>query len=228
VGGRASRGGSPGRVAAQAHSPLSLARFDGLRGLRRWRYYRCSKGCRPHPKAAEIEEAVWTEITRYIRDPELLRKGADAYHEHGLVAWREEMGTKGLALAELDTRIARVWDGFDGGVYTKEQATQRATAYEEKKATLEAEIAVLADRIERGENHEARLRSTMEWAGRLGDPDTMTFEERRQVFDVFGITVVLPAGPEAKLVIRWYGAALVGTQPDQYVRSRKSLIPPAI
>jgi DNA invertase Pin-like site-specific DNA recombinase len=180
----------------------------------RYRYYRCSKGCRPFVPAGEIEQAAWAYVAERIRRPELVREAVEKYHEHGLEAWREELGTKELALAQIEVEVERVHQGYIDKVFTSEQVRERVGRYDEKRERLEAEAEALRGQITKGEMHEARLRGTEGLLRRLKDPDGMTFEEKRRVLDSLGVEIVLPKEESEKPAITWLGAALADEELD--------------
>jgi len=187
--------------------------IGGERG-KRWRYYRCTKGCRPYIQADEIEAAAWDYMAERIRRPELVREAVERYHEHGIEGWREELGTRELALAQLDIEIERVHQGYDDRLYTAEQAKQRVAAYEEKRVNLEGDAEALRRQIAKGEAHEARLKATEHLLRRLKNPDKMTFEEKRRVLDSLGVEIMLPAEESKKPAITWLGATLTAEALD--------------
>jgi site-specific DNA recombinase len=183
-----------------------------------WRYYRCAHRCRPNVRAAEIEQAVWQYVAERIRRPELVREAVERYHEHGVEAWREELGTKELALAQIEVEVERVHQGYDDRVYDAEQTKQRVASYEEKRLKLEAEAEALRAQIAKGEAHEARVKATEGLLRSLEDPDKMTFEEKRVVLDGLGVQITLPKEDSEKPVITWLGAALSADSLDYQVR----------
>lgn len=185
----------------------------------RWRYYRCSKGCRPYLAAAALEEAVWSEVSRYINDPALLAKGAEKFRQHGLEAWQEERGTLELAVIGCEQAIEKAEDGFLHGLWGEGRVSAIQQINRDKKANLEAQIAALTERIEKGESERARLLALEGMAKRLKDPDGMSYEAKRRTLESFGIEIVLPAEESEKLVIRWYGAPLAGVLLNQLVES---------
>jgi len=178
---------------------------------RRWRYYRCTKpGCRPGIPAEEIEQDVWAHMAERIRRPVLIREAVERYHEHGVEAWREELGTTELALAQIEIEVETVHQGFDDRLYTAEQAKERVARYDAKRVALEANASALREQIARGEAHEARLKATEDLLRRLKDPDAMSFEQKRAVLDSLGVEIMLPTEESEKPAITWLGADLTG------------------
>jgi len=181
---------------------------------RSWRYYRCSKRCRPNLRAQVIEEAVWAEVSAVLRDPERLRKGVENFREHGLEAWREERGTIELAVIGCEQTIAKAEEGFLYHLWDEGRVSAIQQMQLDKKADLEKQIAALTEQIEKGERQEARLIATQDLAKRLKDPDKMSFEDKRRALEGLGIEIIMPAEESEKPVIRWHGAGLVASGPD--------------
>lgn len=181
---------------------------------RSWRYYRCSKRCRPNIRAERIEEKAWAAVAEVLRKPDQIREGAEKYREHGIEAWREERGTIELAVIGCDATIEKAEQGYLDGVFTAERAKIIQDQQAKKKADLEKQIAALTEQIERGERREARLLATEDLARRLKDPDRMSFEEKRWALEGLGVDkIVVPEDPE-KSVISLLGAPLAAIRPE--------------
>jgi len=147
-------------------------------------------------------------MSERIRRPELVKEAVERFQEHGVEAWREELGTLELALDQIEDQVKAVNQAVDDRFYTTEQAKARIAKYETKGAMLEAEAEALRQQIAKGEEHTARVRATEALLRRLKDPDRMSFEQRRRVLDTLGVEVVLPAEGAEKAAITWLGATL--------------------
>jgi hypothetical protein len=118
-------------------------------------YYHCSRYHQPWAKEPcnyrrfipwTWEGLVWQDVCAWLRD--------DAWVEQQLVSEQDRdnnmeklIRLQQLIISQTNAKIANVQEGFDGGVYTVEQAKKRIANYQEIIAKAEREIQRLRENM---------------------------------------------------------------------------------
>ena len=162
-------------------------------------YYHCSRYFRPWEEnpcnyrrfiPATWDELVWGDICRWLRN--------DAWVEQQLASDLSQDGNTAklvrlqqLKISQARGRIARVHEGFEGGIYTLEEARRRLAGLEESISRAEAESRRLQGGMRARASRPADLQAMRDELRALRDMnlDEASFEERLDIISTLGIRV---------------------------------------
>ena len=154
------------------------------------RHYQCygmlreRRRCRERPliKADQLEELVWGEVKRMIRNPELIAAGIEALDT------RDEDGLdKRIARAEADLRKVQTEEErairlFVSGKITEDQLDQQRRFILERLEAAWARLDDLRARESLASEKRVLLENLVQWAGKFGEGlDDLPDEKRRDV-----------------------------------------------
>jgi hypothetical protein len=162
-------------------------------------YYHCSRYFRPWDEnpcnyrrfiPATWDDLVWGDICKWLRQ--------DMWVEQQLASEvsRDDNTAKLVRLQQVKIsqargRIARVQEGFEGGIYTLEEARRRLDGLEESVARAEAEIRRLEDGLRARASGPADLEAMRKELETLRDANLegASFEEKLEIVSRLGIRV---------------------------------------
>jgi len=162
-------------------------------------YYHCSRYYQPWAKepctykrfiAGTWEDLIWQDICAWLRD--------DAWVEQQLISEqsRDENIGKLIRLEQLkvshtSARIAKVQEGFEGGIYTIDEARRRIANQQETITKAESEIQRLHDSMQASSPGKADIEAMKEELRALRDRnlDEATFEDKLDIVSKLGIKV---------------------------------------
>jgi len=162
-------------------------------------YYHCSKYFRPWVEnpctyhrfvPGDWDELVWCDICTWLRD--------DAWVEQQLVSdqFQDENTAKLIKLqqfkiSQAKAKIAKVQEGFEGGIYGLDEAKGRIADHQTAIARSESEIQRLQEGAHARASSEADLEAMKEELKALRDKnlDEATFEEKLEIVSKLGIKV---------------------------------------
>ena len=136
------------------------------------------------------DEVVWADTCSILRDDRWLDSElqimADQGRDIGRLIRMQE-----AKIAQMKHRIAKVQEGFEGEIYTLEQAQSRTWQLQVSIKEVEGETERLRRRAGAGPHTEGQLRAAREELARLRDRnlDEASFDERQEIFRRLGLRV---------------------------------------
>jgi site-specific DNA recombinase len=170
-------------------------------------YYRCptrkkdGKDACPMRKgfrADTVEPLVWEFVSGLLTEPERLRSGLEAMIEHERAGSRGDAEQEAKAwherLADAERRRSGFQDMAAAGLITFDELRVKLAALDETRETARRELDALAGRQERLAELERDRDTLLErYAGLVPEAlDTLTAEERQQVYRMLRLRVVAP------------------------------------
>ncbi|MCH8087713.1 MAG: recombinase family protein [Chloroflexi bacterium] len=162
-------------------------------------YYHCSKYCRPwmdNPCSyrrfipGTWDDIIWSDVCALLRD--------DAWVENQLSSRQSQVENveklirlEGFKVSQAKAKIMKVQEGFEGGIYSLEEARQRLSNLHSVVARGEEELMRLKTTARQPALESANLQAVVEelHALRNKNLDEVTFEERLEVISKFGVKV---------------------------------------
>jgi site-specific DNA recombinase len=171
-----------------------------------YHYYRCpkklihgSEAC-PMPRmvrAEKIEALVWSFVLDYLKDPERLRAGLEAYiaEEHAAIHGDPEREAKAWLdrIAEADRQRKRAQDLAVEGLLSPEVLREKLTYLADQRQTAERELEALRGRTERIANLELEAEALLEhYTGMTREGlEAYTPEDKHDAYKALRLRVIL-------------------------------------
>lgn len=162
-------------------------------------YYHCSKYFRPWVEnpcnyskfvPGNWDDLVWSDICIWLRD--------DAWVEQQLTSEQSQDENTGKLIrfqqwniSQTKAKIAKVQAGFEGGIYTLDEAKRRIAGYQETIAEAEKEIQRLQESMKARSGGRLDIETMREELKTLRDRnlEEATFEEKLDIVSKLGIKV---------------------------------------
>jgi DNA invertase Pin-like site-specific DNA recombinase len=162
-------------------------------------YYHCSRYYQPWAKEpcnykrfipGMWEDIIWQDICSWLRD--------DAWVEQQLASERSQdenvaklIRFQQWQISHAQARIAKVQEGFEGSIYSLDEARRRIADYQATIAKAESEIRRLQESVKASISGKADIEAMSEELKALRDRnlDETTFEDKLDIISKMGIRV---------------------------------------
>ena len=157
------------------------------------RYYKCTGmhsmrlRCRERPyiRAERIEEIVWSEVSRVLRNPDLIVAGMESLHAQDSGGLDEEIGKAERQLRSVQMEEDRAIRLYVSGKITEGQLDHQRKFITERLEILRNQLDELRARAANGAEKRATMEAVLAWARKVGDGlDEMTPEQRKAVLQL--------------------------------------------
>ena len=176
-------------------SPMVVRRAGHLNGV----YYYCSRYCRAWAEnpcnysrfiPGRWDQLIWQDICSWLRTDVLVEQqlSSEQLQNESL---EKLVRMQQLKISQVEAKIARVQEGFEGELYSLYDAKRRIDEYRETSAKAEREIHRLRERINNSTSGTIDLEALREELKVLRDRnlDAASFEEKLDIVSKLGIAV---------------------------------------